>query len=108
MTAKRSFDETCTGTYLGVLQKIASDPPSSSTLDPFIVSKIQAYLDAPEVKTSVSVWNEYKYLLDLVVRYAAGSSFILKLLDLESFFTAPFGAFSEEAKNMHEAPWRGF
>lgn len=108
MPTKRLFDEYCVGTYLGVLQKIAADPPPSSTLDSSVIRKIQQYLDSSETKTTVSVWNQYKYLLDFVVHYAAGSNFILKLFDLEQFFTAPEGAYSEEARNMHEAPWRGF
>lgn len=103
---QEQFDQAMRDTYYSALQNIVLTPPGSRTLDRSVVTKIQVYLDSTEEKTPVSVWNFYKMILDEVVRYALGSGFIIKLLDLEAFFKAPEGSFSQEAGNMASAPWR--
>ena len=103
---QEQFDQAMRDTYYSVLQNVALTPPGSRTLDRSVVTKIQVYLDSTEEKTPVSVWNFYKMILDEVVRYALGNDFIIRLLDLEAFFKAPEGAFSQEAGNMASAPWR--
>lgn len=92
--------------YLGVLQHIALDPPSSNTLDPDLVKMIQEYLDRPEEKNAISVWNFYKKLLDMIVHTSGGNGFMLTLCDLERIMKAPEGAFSHEDESMDKAPWR--
>lgn len=103
---RKPFDQDACDAYLSILGKIAENPPSSATIDPELVSLIQAFLHGPNPKIPVGVWNFYKEILDLTVHGSLGSSFIVQLLDLEPFLIAPEGAFSQEAGNMDQAPWR--
>jgi hypothetical protein len=105
---KKPFDQDCADSYLEVLSKIVDPPPSDNVLDRTIVDRIKVYLDSFEVKNPVSIWNFYKHMLDLVVHGSLGSSFIVKLFDLEAFYVAPEGSLSQEVGNMKGAPWRGF
>jgi len=105
---RKDFDQNHANTYLEVLNKIATDPPSDNVLDRSIVERGKTYVDSFEVKNPVSVWNFYIHMLDLVVYGSLGSSFIVKLFDLEAFYKAPHGSLSQEAGNMNEAPWKAF
>lgn len=107
-TERKTFDNEFAEIYHGLLKKIVESPPPPSVLDSSVTKRIQIYLDSFEIKNCVSVWNFYKNMLDLVVRYSLGNGFILNLLDLEKIYKAPNGSFSEEAGNMNKAPWRGF
>jgi hypothetical protein len=107
-TSQKTFDKESAEIYHGLLKKIVGNPPPESILDGSVVKRIQTYVDSFEVKNPVSVWNFYKHMLDLVVRYSLGNGFILSLFDLERSYKAPEGSFSHEAGNMDKAPWRGF
>lgn len=100
------FNEDKAVGYLEVLKMTASKPPSSSVIDPGLVKRIQSFLDSPDEKSAVRVWNFYKECLDLAVRYSLTNGFMLRLFDLEAVMTAPEGAFSQAAGNMDKAPWR--
>lgn len=106
--SRKVFDNESAEIYHGLLKKMMESPPPSSVLDSSVTKRIQTYLDSFEVKNPVSVWNFYKHMLDLVVRYSLGNGFILSLFDLERSYQAPEGSFSQEAGNMDKAPWRGF
>jgi hypothetical protein len=101
------FGEKQCEAYLGVLRKLALEPPSSNSIDPSLVKKVQTFLDSEEEKTPTSVWNIYKEVLDLIVYTSGASGFFLALFDLEPFMKAPGnGSYSFEEGNMDNAPWR--
>lgn len=101
---KKQFDDSYVKIYLEVLEMIASEPPSDKILNFSIVEKIRAYLANAEPKNCLSVWNFYKQMLDLVIHESLGDSFMVRLLDLEAVYSAPTGAYAQEAGNMNEAP----
>jgi hypothetical protein len=102
---RKPFNEDIMGTYKGLLEKITEDPGSKSVLSPFMFKKVEAFLSSNIEKTPLSVWNFYKEMLDYAV-HGGGAGFVVKLFDLEPFYAAPLGAFSHEAGNMGQAPWR--
>lgn len=61
---------------------------------------------APAKPPAVTVWNFYKYLLDMIVHTSGGSSFLMNVIDLEPFYTAPEGAFLQSDGSIKNAPWR--
>lgn len=104
---KELFDEERSQRYWAILSKMINPPPSDYVMDGGLVAMIQTHLDAhknvPEPKV---VWNTYKELLDHVVRFSWGSSFVVKLLDLEPFYVAPEGSYAQEDESIRSAPWR--
>lgn len=99
---KKPFDGNM---YFTMLQKMVSPPPSDDLMDAQLVHMIKSFIK-DDLKTSVEIWNFYKHLLDLTVRYALGSGFIVKLLDLEPFYEPPNGGYNSADSSMDNAPWR--
>jgi len=99
------FNEDSAKTYRGILEKIASEPPSDRQLSQELVGKVKTFVATGAVAPDV-VWNFYKEILDDCVRYGAASSFVLRLFDLEPFFVAPRGGYSGRDGSIDKAPWR--
>lgn len=103
---KSEFDSKACESYVKILEEIGQATISSDSIDPSLVKKIQVFLKTTPATSLVDVWNFYKELLDLSVHGALVNGFFLRLFNLEEFFLAPPGSFSQAAGNMDQAPWR--
>lgn len=60
-----------------------------------------------EEHTPVEVWNFYKEMLDMAVRYAGASTFVMWVINLEPFYNPPNGdAYLQSDGSINNAPWR--
>lgn len=92
--------------YRGLLGKIASNPPSEDVIAASLVAEVRAIVARLDVMSDTDVWNEYKRLLDLVVRYALAAPAIQTLLDLEQHYVPPVGGYAQADGSINNAPWR--
>jgi hypothetical protein len=110
MESKNIFDKKAAAGALSLLAQMVSPPPSDRVMASSLIKKIILFLDQEANSDSeidpVKIWNFYKELLDETVRYSLGSSFVVKILNLEPCFEPPKGSYSETFQNMSEAPWR--
>jgi hypothetical protein len=93
-------------TYRGVLREIAGNPPSDNMIDTSLVAEVRAIVPRLDAMSDADVWNEYKRLLDHVVRYASAAPAIQTLLDLEAYYTPPVGGYAQADGTINDAPWR--
>lgn len=96
-------------TYLEILRIIRNAPRGSRQIDDYILDKIEDYLAAPaRERTTVSLWNFYKEMLDWIVYTGGASGFFIKLFDLEPFVEAPEGpgVYKHSDQSIDQAPWR--
>lgn len=93
-------------TYRGVLRKIASDPPSDGMMSAALVAEVRSIAPRLDTMSDADVWNEYKRLLDHVVRYASGAPAIHTLFDLETYYIQPVGGYAQADGTINDAPWR--
>lgn len=92
--------------YRDVLLKIANDPPSDGMMSDALVAEVRAIVPRLDTMSDADVWNEYKRLLDHVVRYASGAPAIQTLFDLETYYTPPVGGYAQADGTINAAPWR--
>lgn len=92
-------------TWVGLLQKIADDPPSDRMLSTEMLNTIRAFLAGPE-RDDAGVWNFYKRLMDDAVHASGAAPSIMALLDLERFCDPPEGAYCQRDGSIDHAPWR--
>lgn len=90
---------------INLLTKMVSPPPSDDMLDGSIVKRIQNFL-ATSPSDPVIIWNFYMEIRDLVVHGALGTDFIVTVLSLDEFCSAPAGAYNHADGSLAQAPWR--
>jgi hypothetical protein len=93
----RAFDSEVAPAYLNVLRELTEAPNSQFATE--LAKEVRDWLKLNVAPTPADIWNFYKWLLDMCVYCAGGSSFVLRLLDLEPFYLKPEGAFKT-------FPWR--
>jgi hypothetical protein len=101
----KPFDNDAAQTYVTILKKTVESPPSDRIMDAELVKMHSDFCAAGDF-SPVAVWNHYKKTLDFTVRYAWGSSFVVKLLDIEPYFDPPVGGFAQRDHSIDSAPWR--
>lgn len=92
--------------YRSVLREIAGNPPSDNMIDTSLVAEVRAIVPRLDAMSDADVWNEYKRLLDHVVRYASAAPAIHTLFDLEPYYTPPVGGYAQADGTINAAPWR--
>jgi hypothetical protein len=105
MGKRLPFDDDAARTYVEILKKMVEAPPSDRVMDAGLVKLFGDFCSAGDF-SPVAVWNHYMKALDFTVRYAWGSSFIIKLLDIEPFYDAPTGGYAQRDHSIDSAPWR--
>jgi hypothetical protein len=100
--AKKPFDA---ATWIEALAIIVKNPPPDSVLDTALTKMVQDFVAAGD-RDPAAVWNFYKKMLDMMVRYAGGDGFMMKFFDLEPHYAAPAGGYTHADGTMSNAPWR--
>lgn len=92
--------------YRDVLREIAKSPPSDRMMSASLVAEVRSIVPRLDAMSDADVWNEYKRLLDHVVRYASAAPAIHRLFDLEPYYTPPVGGYAQADGTINSAPWR--
>ena len=93
-------------TWRDIMRSIASDPPSDGMMAASLVAEVRSIVARLDAMSDADVWNEYKRLLDQVVRYASAAPAIQTLLDLEPHYVPPVGGYAHADGSINDAPWR--
>lgn len=103
MNPKKIFNEQAPG-YVEALKEITKS--KDSNLDESLRKQIKDWLSINPQPSPTQVWNFYKEILDLSVRYALVSNFYLTLFNLESYYLPPEGGYNQKDGTILKAPWR--
>lgn len=89
--------------WVSILRKILH--LSDNEIDASIRNDINNVLADGDFRPHV-VWNTYKRILDMSVRYSATSSFVMSVIDLEPYYEPPHGGLNQADGSIQSAPWR--
>lgn len=91
------IDKICKGYLLKV---------SDRQFDDMGKSMVREFLENRERHNPLDCWNFIKELLDMCVCASWCSSFEIAMLDLESYYNAPIGAYCQKDGTINNSPWR--